>query len=241
MMRLKFINQSIKNDGFTLVELLIVMLLGGIIMAAVMTSFLSQHKSYIVQDGVVEMHQNLRVVMDMISSDIRSAGYNPAGITNNIGIITATAGRLGFTRDLNGDGDTNDSEEAITYGFSLANDAAIDGIADAGSAPLGRNTGTADGIGGSGFQQLGQNFQAIEFLYVLDDGTQTLAPTAAQLGLIRSVMVSVLAVSSEPDQNFTNSMTYTSASGATWGSPPFNDNIRRRILTTTIKCRNLGL
>lgn len=227
-----------REKGFTLVELLIVMAVGSIVMAAVMTSFLSQHKSYIVQDDVVEMQQNLRVVMEMISSDIRSAGYDPTG-TAGAGIVTATPGRLGFTRDLTGNGDTVDSEEAVTYGFSLANDGGIDGIADSGSAPLGRNTGSSDGTGGSGFQQLGENFQAIEFLYVMDDGSQVLSPTAAQLGLIRSISVSILAVTSGPDQNFTNSMTYTSAFGTIWG--PFNDNLRRRMLMTTIKCRNLGL
>ncbi len=246
IMMVRPVRQNLKEKGFTLVELLIVMAVGSIVLTTVMISFLSQHKSYLVQDDVVEMQQNLRLAVEMITSDIRSAGYNPTG-ADDVGIITATAGRFGFTQDLNSDGNTDDASgtpgedpgEEVTYGFSLANDAGIDGVADSGSAPLGRNTGTATGIGGSGFQQLAENFHAIEFLYVLDDGSQVLAPTADQLGSIRSIVVSILAVTSGPDQNFTNSLTYTAASGSIWG--PFNDNLRRRMNITTIQCRNLGL
>lgn len=227
------------EGGFTLVELLVVMALGAIVMTGVMTTFTTQHKSYLVQDDVVEIQQNLRVAIDLISGDLRSAGYNPSGAATNAGIATATAGRLGFTQDLNGNGVTTDANEAITYGFPTADDATFDGIADAGLANLGRNTGTSDGTGGSGFQLLAENIYGIEFLYILEDGTQTLNPATSQLGLIRSVVVSMLAVSNTPDNKFTNSMTYTTGSGQTWG--PFNDNLRRRMFVTTVLCRNLGL
>ncbi len=236
-MRVKPFSLSMREKGFTIIELLVAMGVGAIVMMAVMTAFISQHNSYLAQENVVEMQQNLKVAMDMISNDIRSAGYNPAK-ADGVGIITALPGRLGFTRDLNGDGDTLDGGEAITYGFSLANDNGKDGLADTGTAPLGRNIGSSDGTGGSGFQQLAQNFQAIEFLYLLSNGTQTTMPTAAQLDSIRSISISILAVTSSPDKNFTNNTVYTTASGATWGS---GDNLRRRMLITTVKCRNLGL
>ncbi len=232
-------HRNIPAGGFTLVELLIAMAVGVIVMAAVMTSFLSQHDSYLVQDNVVVMQQNIRVAMELLTSEIRMAGYNPTG-NANAGIVTATAGRLGFTQDLNDDGDTADANEEITYGFSTTNDATADGIADTGSANLGRNTGTATGVGGSGFQPISENFHAIEFNYLMADGTFISAPAATAINDIRGIRISLLARAAQTDSKFTNTTAYTSASGAAWGSP-YNDQFRRRLLITTIQCRNLGL
>ena len=233
------VGRNNSTAGFTLVELLIVMGIGALVMVGVMSTFTTQHKTYIIQDEVVEAQQNLRVAMDMISGDLRSAGYNPSGIVTGLGIVTATAGRLGLTQDLNGNGVTTDTDEAVTYGLQVADDAGADGIADSGIGNLGRNTGSSDGTGGSGFQLLAENIYGVEFLYILEGGARKLAPSNSELELIRSVVVSILAVSNIPDESFTNSMTYTTGSGTTWG--PFNDNLRRRLLVSTIKCRNLGL
>ncbi|MDY0220203.1 MAG: PilW family protein [Desulfobacterium sp.] len=232
-------HRNIVSGGFTLVELLIAMAISGIVMAGVMTAFLSQHGSYLVQDNVVEMQQNIRAAMELITSEVRMAGYDPSG-NASAGIVTATAGRLGFTQDLNDDGLTTGANESITYGFSTANDANGDGMADTGSASLGRNTGTATGVGGSGFQPVSENFQAVEFNYLMADGTFTSAPAAATFNDIRGVRISLLVRAAQADSKFTNTRTYTSASGATWGSP-YNDQFRRWLLITTIKCRNLGL
>jgi type IV pilus assembly protein PilW len=231
------VTYTVKEQGFTLVELMIAMAVGGIVMAAVMTSFLSQHRSYLAQDDVVEMQQNVRVAMDMLTRDIRSAGYDP---TNNAGagITTALAGQISFTQDTNGDGDTADSGEIIDIGFSPAagKDADRNGIPDTVVAgvpeplSLGRQTG-----GAGNYQPMAENIQAIEFQYLDEDGNVT-----ATLANIRSIQISILAVAGRPDQNFTNTMTYTAASGAIWG-PYNNDHLRRRLLITTVQCRNLGL
>ena len=63
-----------KESGFTLVELLIAMTIGLIIMAALSSTFFMQRKIYDVQDQVVEMVQNARVAMDMMTREIRMAG-----------------------------------------------------------------------------------------------------------------------------------------------------------------------
>jgi len=63
-----------KESGFTLVEMLIAMTIGLIIMAALSSTFFMQRKIYDVQDQVVEMVQNARVAMDMMTREIRMAG-----------------------------------------------------------------------------------------------------------------------------------------------------------------------
>jgi len=91
----------------------------------------------------------------------------------------------------------------------------------------------------------------IEFLYL--DSNDVVAATP---GDIRSVRISLLARANRPDQNFTNGLTYCPGSNpydvatgtceepnpalaTIWG--PYNDNFRRRLLITTIQCRNMGL
>jgi prepilin-type N-terminal cleavage/methylation domain-containing protein len=85
---------SLKEEGFTLVELLVAMLIGAVVLTAVMTSFQSQHNTYLTQDQVVEMQQNARVAMSVLKGDIRSAGYDPSG--QGAGIITADSDQLSF-------------------------------------------------------------------------------------------------------------------------------------------------
>jgi type IV pilus assembly protein PilW len=99
---------------------------------------------------------------------------------------------------------------------------------------------TAAGTSG-GRKVVAENISQLEFQYLDENGNVT-----ATLANIRSIQISLLAVAGRPDQNFTNTMTYYPASnptenplGTKWG--PFNDNLRRRLLITTVQCRNLGL
>jgi type IV pilus assembly protein PilW len=66
---------SQKTRGFTLIELLISMALSGIVISAIYTLFISQNRSYSIQEQVSEMQQNARVAMDRIVRDVRMAGY----------------------------------------------------------------------------------------------------------------------------------------------------------------------
>jgi type IV pilus assembly protein PilW len=63
------------NSGFTLVELLVAIALGLVILAGVYQTFRTQHDSYIVQDQVAAMQQNLRAAMYLITRDLQMAGW----------------------------------------------------------------------------------------------------------------------------------------------------------------------
>ena len=69
-----------KESGFTLVEMMIVIAILGVVMAAMYSMFNHQQKSYAVQDHVSMMQQNVRVGLDYLVKDIRMAGYIPEGI-----------------------------------------------------------------------------------------------------------------------------------------------------------------
>ncbi|CCK80318.1 prepilin-type N-terminal cleavage/methylation domain-containing protein [Desulfobacula toluolica] len=228
------------QKGFTLIEVMITMAISTFILGGIFLTYSNQQKTYVSSDRLAEMQQNLRSAIMIMSSEIREAGCDPTQKAN-AGIISATSVQLHFTRDIAGhalnkdnraDGELDDANEDITFGFSSTNDADSNGIADTGAANLGRDTG-------GGFQPIAENIQAIEFNYILDDGTTAPNPTASQLSEIRAVQISILARASASDPNFMNAATYTTSAGTVWG--PFNDNFKRRFVVVTIQCRNLGI
>ena len=155
------------QKGFSLVELLVAMLISGLVMSAIYTVFNMQRKSYYVQDQVAEMQQNLRSALEMVSREVRMAGYDPSDAATCATIDTATDGRLKIFMDLVGNGDCDDANEEVEFGFSDGNDPDFDGLvaaAEGGAAELGRETGGT----GTGFDSLAENIHAIGFAYAYD-------------------------------------------------------------------------
>lgn len=212
-----------RQTGFTLLEFLIVILIGAIIMTAVMTSFFSQHRAYLAQDEIVAMSQNLRAAMDLMTREIRMAGYDPTGAAG-AGIVAAASGQIEFAMDSDDDGSLDgtsgaDPPEWVTYRLN-------------GDSTIGRRTGTGNSL----FPSVAENFSELEFNYILHDGTTTLSPIP---GNIRGVQISLLARTGNAHSDYTDTKTYESGSGAVWG--PFNDGFRRQLMVRTVMCRNLGL
>lgn len=220
-MELKKKNFTSKERGFTLVEILITIAITGIVSATIFTAFQSQQKSYVAQEDVAVMQQNLRAGMDMMVREIRMAGYDPTSDAN-AGIVSGISNSIAFTIDETGDGDIDDSNEYITYSLYTSYNI----------QKLGRkSTATANN------QPVSENIDALEFFYKLVDESQTLTPSDTTL--IRSIRITLLTRGDRADQKFVNTHIYTTPGGQNWG--PYNDNFRRRLLTTTVKCRNLGL
>jgi len=239
------------NNGFTLVELMIALAMSGIIVAAVYGAYIIQHKTYYTQGQVVDMQQNIRAVLEVMSGEIRMAGFDPTG-TAKAKITTATVSQLAFTLDLNENGrvtpaDSTNPNENITYGFGDSNgdgtsdDSDGDGVVDCDDdgdtvidlVPFRRDTN------GGGLQPIAENIQAIEFNYTLASGAQVTAPSPAQMKQIAAVQISILAIAGQRDAKYTNNLTYTTGSGNTWG--PYADSFRRRLLVSTVNFRNQGL
>ena len=242
MSRVKKSYPVLDRQGFTLVELLIAMVISLIIMGLIYTVYRVYQHQYSNQSQVVEMQESIRSAMNFMMDDIRMAGYNPPNFST-AGIISATATSLNFTMDISnaagtatdGDGQISDNEN-ITFGFAAGADASpADGISDSGAAQF----VMTNGAGAS--QPIVDDITAVEFLYTFSDGTTATAPAAPYtVADIRSVTIALLARTKSPDSESVNGMTYPRPSGLPdWG--PFTDNYRRRLLTTTVKCRNMGL
>ena len=171
-------------QGFSLIEMLIAMAVSSLLIAVVTSLFITQRRVYTIREQVAEMQQDARAGMDFMVREITMAGYDPTGRAA-AGIVTAEAGTIRFTMDLNGDGDTADPNETVTYALY---DADGDGDQD-----LGRDAG-------GGLQLVAENVQTLAFVYRLADGTTTSAP--ADLSQIRSLDVSLTVRTAKSDPQY---------------------------------------
>jgi prepilin-type N-terminal cleavage/methylation domain-containing protein len=65
----------IKNTGFSLLELLAAIFLGALVVTAIYSLFVMQNQSYINQNVVSEIQQNVRMAMNILSTEFRMAGF----------------------------------------------------------------------------------------------------------------------------------------------------------------------
>ena len=226
-------NMGNNHKGFTLIELLVAMTVGLVVMAGVSMTFRSQQKSYLLQEQVAAMQQNLRAAMYHMEREIRMAGCDP-NQTVDAQFVTANATSITFTQDLRGDtegsqpdGDTDDPNENITYYLN--------------GDELKRND--PNGIGD---QVIADNISALNFVYLNQAGTQLDNDGAGNVTTsilqIRSVEITLVANTGRGDRGYQNTTAYTNQQGTTildLSATP--DNLRRKLLTTCITCRNLGL
>ncbi|MDY7037041.1 MAG: prepilin-type N-terminal cleavage/methylation domain-containing protein, partial [Thermodesulfobacteriota bacterium] len=158
----KAMKDRISNRGFTVVELLVATALSGIVMASIYSTYYLQQKSYIVQEQVVHMQQNIRAAMYFIEREIRMAGYNPKGVPG-IGIqdmgwnasenrytsIRITMDMTDDTGTGDPDGDVSDANEDIIYSLSDIdadndNDLVRNDVNDAGNLEVSNNIDALD-------------------------------------------------------------------------------------------------
>jgi len=210
------------TNGFTLIELLIAMVLSVILMAAVYSTYYSQQKSYLVQEQLAAMEQNLRAAMFYMERDIRMAGCDPTRKAG-AGVTTANAASISFTEDADG----NETTETVTY---VLTDSDGDGDND-----LERST-----------ELLAENIEALDFVYldgasppnVLNPGKTDVS--GVNIPNIRAVEVTVVARTAIEDRTYTDTSNYVNQRG-TEILPAQNDHYRRKRLSSNIKFRNLGL
>jgi len=67
--------KKLTDQGFTLVELMVALAISLVVMGAIFLTFKSQQDSYVIQDQITAMQQNLRSAMYMLTRDIQMAGY----------------------------------------------------------------------------------------------------------------------------------------------------------------------
>jgi len=171
---------NLNNDAFTLVELMVAMAMIGIVTGSIYGIFISSNRSYYTQDSVVEAQQSVRVGINLMTRDIRMAGFDPLE-NSNAGIEVATATKLRFTADMNrANGIEETARERITFEYVAGNDNLL-------RRRLYEGTGSQ-----TDWQTLINNVSALSFSYLDADGNDLGNPVAAaDLESIKTLVISM--------------------------------------------------
>jgi type IV pilus assembly protein PilW len=117
ILKLKLKNLILLNDrrGFTLVELMVVIAIASIMLAAMYGLFISLSRSYTTQEVRADVQQDVRSALNMMIRDIRMAGLDPQ-LKGIFGITKSDPSEIIFTMDNDKDGvlDSNNFEN-IAY------------------------------------------------------------------------------------------------------------------------------
>ncbi len=172
----------IKNEqGFTIIELVVSVAIGMLLLGVALSMFYIQRKSFITQEQISEMQQNVRAAMEIISRETRMAGYNPKKATFDG--VTYDTSQLRIQADLNGDGVTTATDyEDITY---LYYDETDPNYPREIKRKL-KSTGT--------FQPLAENIEDFNFDYLDSIGTGTTASSE-----ISQVRITIIGRTARPD------------------------------------------
>jgi len=217
---MKSINTS--HKGFSLMELMIAMAIGTILMAGIYTFYRSQLRSHVTQQVLVDMQQDARVAMYMMTREIRMAGCDPQENTGAT-IRIANAAEIAFDSDEDGNGAIA-ADERFYYALNNGN--------------LDRG-GWDDDLNPLALSPVALNIDALDFVYLDSAGG-----VAATLADIRSVQITLVARSGDEVpvlmRRQTDSRAYLNQQDLEILSAQ-NDNFRRIQLTAAVRVRNLGL
>ena len=200
------------RGGFTLVEFLVAIAIGGVLLTATYELLNTNSKLYYSKENTMMMTRDLRASTDFLIREIRMAGYNPTG-ASGIGFQVGTStDRIHFTMDILGvpDGAITGIEEIEYYTVSLG-----------GIPSLLRRTGgaTNDSLN----YLIAEYILSLEFNYFDSTGTElTSFPlSTTDLGNIYAVDITINAETPEPD-----AITHVR---------------KRDSMTTRVRIRNAGL
>ncbi len=181
--------QKNKTDGFTLVELLVATCIFLVVITALSATFTMQHKTYALQEKISEMTQGGRAAMNMVSTEVRQAGYNPMQIT--MSGIPYSATQLQLFADLNGDGVTSDSNENIIYTYDNQN------------LRINRNNVNLDNTP----EPFAENIESYSVKYLKADGV-TEVTAVGETDQIRSIGIIISTRTSGPDLQYSKNSGY---------------------------------
>jgi prepilin-type N-terminal cleavage/methylation domain-containing protein len=197
------------ENGFTLIELMIALVILGVVLTGVIQMFIQTGRYHTGQEMMVTTSQDLRAAKMLMVQEIREAGLNPTAVAG-IGFqldgddrFNTDANSIHLTRDqyknvggnrVDGyDGKTDESDEDISY--YRTNDACVPDVAAGAVLAAGVNTpGCLRRNTGGGGQPVMPNVTNLQFVYY--DANNVIIPPAtltkiSVLETIRTVEVTL--------------------------------------------------
>lgn len=254
------ISSKHKQSGLTLVELMVALLIGLILMWGVAQIFISNRQTYSTVDGLARLQENGQYALNLITREIRMAGYypNPYGKAGNKAGFEAKAfgtnaqGKPVAVIEATNNGSGSDKVTTLYYtdgtdclggntNLSAAVDTAMQGTFPGGAvASIAKSEISTDGTSllCNGTKVV-DGIEHLEIRYGVDsdgDGrVDSFTNAPADPTSVLAVKVALLASTEKQVRDDLDTATYDLL-GETVG--PQNDRRLRRVYTTTIKLRN---
>ena len=151
--------------GYSLVDLLVALAVGGGLMASTLTLLHLGLRAWVWGAARVEAQQSARYALERLAGELREAGYDPtvAGIAP---VVLAEPTRVVLQRDLNGNGVVDPTRERVTY------------LLRAGETILRRDAG-------GGAQPVVEGVRGFRLVYLDRAGATTTDPSAVTAVRIR--------------------------------------------------------
>ena len=188
--------KTVGERGFTLVELMVAMTIMLLVMSAIYTTFQSQTRSWVAQQEIANMQQNLRAGMYYLERSIRMAGYDPKN-SKGFGFVS------NFPAPHDSIGATTDSDQ-IAYTIDADEDKVVDANVNEmvywRLDPL-TNALEFHNLDGTA-TEVAQNISSIQFTYLDENNAVTTSTTD-----IRTVQITLTAQSSRASVTSTRSIT----------------------------------
>jgi prepilin-type N-terminal cleavage/methylation domain-containing protein len=169
-----------KQEGVTLIELLVALVICGVAIGAIYRLFIVQTRAYTVQDQVVEVQQNVRSVMEIMLRDLRMTGFDDDS-TPTVMITTPIATPL--------------ADNSITVSYEYTGQRYSVAYWTDGSQTLWRQLTVNDAVPAGQPETLLQNVDVLTFTYGVDtkpeDGAVDKWVSAADVGTDKVIAVSV--------------------------------------------------
>ena len=106
------------KKGFSLIEIMVAIAIMSILSIAMMKTYTGFTRVYTTQEVAAGAQQDLRAALNIMTQDIRMAGFDPTD-SDNFGVEVATATNIRITSDTDIDGVVDQSNfERITYNLN---------------------------------------------------------------------------------------------------------------------------
>lgn len=200
------------QQGFTLVELLIAMVIFGVVLTGVVRMFSSTGHYHAAQEMMVALTQDLRAVRQLMMQEIRESGCDPLN-KGTFGLqvdgddrYDTDANSIHFTRDIdNGDGDgvpepdgeSDDANEDVSYYRTNDSCLGATGVVmlagDSKPGCLRRNTG-------GGGQPIMPNVTEFRLYYYDVDGAELADAQLSTMGKLEKVVTVRVFIRAQVDE-----------------------------------------
>ncbi len=225
------------EKGFSLIELTIAVGISTFVLAAIYMNHRYQTQSYVAQEHVSDMQQNLRAAMYVLSRDLRMAGYDPLVRSRVdepgklIGILEAKADSVRFNMNLCDNLEPCDYNEVFYALFT-----------DKGVRYLNRQTAGGT-LQADKLQAVAENIDALDFVYLDEDGDvlgDGNGNATDDRDKIRSVQITMVARSRKKESKIFEKSEFRNLQEKIVFNAP-GDHFRRLSQKIEIRCRNLGI